>query len=126
VVCDRFAASTLAYQGYGRGLDLDLVRQVNNYAVGDCWPDLTIILDVPLEVARQRRQHRANRPDRLEREGDLLQERVCRAYREIAHKEAGAVLLDARLGIEEVAEQVRRKLHSRWPGYPFGPKRGEE
>ena len=56
VVCDRHTASTVAYQGYGRGLDLEVIRQLNQMAVGEVTPDLTILLDLPVELALQRRR----------------------------------------------------------------------
>lgn len=55
VICDRFTASTVAYQGYGRGLDLGLIDQLNRYATGDISPDLTVWLDLPVEVGLARR-----------------------------------------------------------------------
>jgi dTMP kinase len=54
VICDRFTASTVAYQGYGRGLDLDLIHQLNQLATGGLSPDLTILLDLPAEVSLTR------------------------------------------------------------------------
>ncbi len=56
VVCDRHTASTVAYQGYGRGLDLEVIRQLNQMAVGNLAPDLTILLDLPVELALKRRE----------------------------------------------------------------------
>ena len=56
MVCDRHTASTVAYQGYGRGLDLEVIRQLNQMAVGDLAPDLTILLDLPVELALKRRE----------------------------------------------------------------------
>ena len=56
VVCDRHTASTVAYQGYGRGLDLEVIRQLNQMAVGELVPNLTILLDLPVELALNRRE----------------------------------------------------------------------
>jgi len=55
VICDRFAASTLAYQGYGGGVDLDSLRQVERLAIGETRPDLVVLLDIPVEVGLSRR-----------------------------------------------------------------------
>lgn len=120
VLCDRYVASSLAYQGHGRGLDLPMVNQVNELAVGTCLPDLTIYLDLPVPVARQRRQHRADRPDRLEQAGDELQERVAQGYREVAAEEpAASLLLDATISEESLAKEIRRQLSARWPLFPY-------
>ena len=120
VICDRFIASSLAYQGYGRGLGVDVVRQVNLYAVRSCLPDLTVYLDLPVEVARRRRRRRADRPDRLEQAGDLLQEKVCQAYRKIAREQPEASLIvDATRSREDIAAEIRSKLLERWPSFPF-------
>ncbi len=120
VICDRFVASSLAYQGYGRGLGVEVVRQVNRHAVADCLPDLTIYLDLPVDVANLRRQQRAGSPDRLEREGDELQEKVSRAYREVAKQQLEtALILDATAGKEELAEEIRIRLRERWPEFPL-------
>src|SRR5688572_8957342 len=67
VLCDRFHDSTIAYQGYGRGLDLDLVRQVIAFAIGDTRPHITILLTVPIEVSEARRRARPS-PAGLERD----------------------------------------------------------
>ena len=120
VICDRFTDSTLAYQGYGRGLEITYITQVNGMAAAGCLPDLTIYLDLPVEVARERRRQRASRPDRLEAAGEELQRRVCRGYKEIACQKPGkSLMLDATRGVGELAVEVRDKLSARWPGFPF-------
>jgi dTMP kinase len=80
VVCDRFLASSLAYQGVGRGLGIGEVRAANALAVDGCMPDLTIVVDVPLAIAEARR----GRGDRIEAEGADFHARVADGYREIA------------------------------------------
>jgi dTMP kinase len=74
VVVDRFSASTLAYQGYGRGLPLDEVRQACDLATGGLWPDITILLDVDVATGAERRRH--ERPDRIESADEGFHERV--------------------------------------------------
>jgi dTMP kinase len=123
VVCDRYIASSLAYQGYGRGVDLDIVRQVNRIAVGGCVPDLTIYLDLPLEVAKKRRDVREEVADRLEQEGESLQEKVARGYREISNSDHAALILDARRTVDQLAGDVREALRERWHGFPFEENR---
>ena len=121
VICDRFTDSTLAYQGYGRGLDMGYIAQVNGMAAGGCIPDLTFYLDLPVEVAGVRRRQRASLPDRLEAAGDDLQERVCRGYKEIAcQRPEDSLILDATRSAGKLAAEVREELRARWPGFPFG------
>lgn len=81
VVCDRFLDSSLAYQGGARGAGIDLVAEVNALAVGENMPDMTLLLSISPERAGARRR---GEDDRIEAEGLALQERVARAYREIA------------------------------------------
>ncbi|SDB13609.1 dTMP kinase [Desulfonatronum thiosulfatophilum] len=69
VLCDRFTDSTVAYQGYGRGLDLEMLHAVNQVAVNGCLPDLTIILDLPVETGLARARSRNEEQDQSESEG---------------------------------------------------------
>lgn len=86
VVCERFTDSTAAYQGYGRGVELELVHRLNHFATGGLEAHLTVLLRTPLEVARQRLQAT---PDRLEREEPAFYQRVAAGYEELAraHRE---------------------------------------
>lgn len=88
VVCDRFLDSSLAYQGGGRGIGIDVVGQVNALAVGENMPDVTVLLSIDPERAATRR---AGADDRIEAEGIALQRRVAAAYDEIAAAEPGRV-----------------------------------
>ena len=83
VVADRFLDSSLAYQGTARGLGIELVAQVNAPAIEDCMPDLTIIIDIDPASAADRRAGRGS-VDRIEDEGEALQEAVAAGYREVA------------------------------------------
>ncbi len=83
VVADRFLDSSLAYQGAARGLGIEQVARVNAPGIGDCMPDLTIILDIAPGAAVDRRAERAS-VDRIEGEGEALQEAVAQGYREVA------------------------------------------
>lgn len=110
VVCDRFIDSTLAYQGHGRGLGLNDVRAVNRIASGGPTPDLTVLLDVPVEVglARKRSEQGA---DRIGRESAEFHERVRQGYLAIAAEERERFLvLDATRPIEETTEAIWRRL----------------
>jgi dTMP kinase len=86
VVTDRFAASTLAYQGYGRGVDLGGLIAATNMAVGSCIPDLTILLDVPTDVAAARRA--SNNADRFESESQDFHDRVREGFLSLASMNA--------------------------------------
>ena len=82
VVADRFYASTLAYQGYGRGVDLSQLRAATQLAIGDCLPDLTILIDLPVDVANERRERNAK--DRFESSDIDFHNRVRSGYLELA------------------------------------------
>ncbi|MFO7952837.1 MAG: dTMP kinase [Bacillota bacterium] len=99
VICDRFIDSTLAYQGYGRGVGLDWIRALNYRVTGGRFPDLTFILDLPVEKAAERRGEVA--VDRMERNDLYYHERVRSGYLEIARQEPQrVVLIDAVAGAE--------------------------
>ncbi len=90
VLCDRFTDSTLAYQGYGRGLDLDFVRAANVFASDGIVPDATVLLTCSAEKGRERLGRRG-RADRLEGEGDDFHARVAAGFAEIARASQGRV-----------------------------------
>jgi dTMP kinase len=96
VICDRFADSTLAYQGYGRGLPLTDLAVLHRLALGDFAPDLTLILDLPVEEGLARAARRAQSTDRFERLDRAFHERLREGFRQIAAAEPQrCVLIDA-------------------------------
>ena len=107
VVCDRFYASTLAYQGYGRGVDLGLLRAASELAVGSCLPTLTILLDVPVDVVNERRAHDAK--DRFEAEELAFHQRVRDGYRELA-QEHGWFVVDGARSEADVARVIDERV----------------
>lgn len=109
VLTDRFAMASLAYQGYGRGLDLTLVRQFNTIATEGIEPSMTIILDVPVEVAFARKRKSF---DRLERAGLQFHERVRQGYRQLAQQTPKSLLLDGTRPVLELAEQIWKAVQS--------------
>jgi len=116
VLLDRYIDSSLAYQGYGRGLGLDAVAAVNAFAAGaepeePLWPDVTLVLDLdPVEAARRE----GGAPDRIEREGPELQRRVADGYREIARRYPRRVhLLEAARPPEAIAAEAERLVVAR-------------
>lgn len=94
VVSDRFATSTLAYQGYGRGLDLAGLRGLAAFATGGLEPDLVLLIDVPPDVSRARVRGRPGAEDRVEREDDAFHGRVRDGYLALARTEPRIVVLD--------------------------------
>ena len=95
VVSDRFADSTLAYQGYGKGVGLDQLTALHRFALGDFAPDLTLILDLPVEVGLARAGARST-ADRFERLGRDFHENIRRGFKQIAADHpARCVLIDA-------------------------------
>ena len=113
VVSDRFAASTLAYQGYGRGLDLGELRAATALAIGECRADLTVLLDIPLEVANERRAR--NDEDRFESADLAFHERVRDGYLELARGD-GWIVLDASGDEDDVSAAVDGAVDAlAWP-----------
>lgn len=108
VLCDRHTDSTLAYQGYGRGLDLPELRMLNDIAVDGCKPDLTLLYDVSVEVAQTRV---GKEKDRLESEGITFHNKVRNGYLELAKNEPERfVVIDASKTIEEVFEETKNAV----------------
>jgi dTMP kinase len=104
VVTDRYIPSSLAYQGYGRGLDVDALRRLSAWASGGVDADLVVLLDVPPSVAAGRLEGR----DRMEAAGDEFHARVADGYRELAADNRDRwVVVDGVGSIDEVATRVR-------------------
>jgi len=101
VLADRFIDSTIAYQGYGRGLNIEGLHQLNNLATGGLEPDLTILLDIPVELSSRRRQGML--ADRMENEGVAFQDRVRRGYLEMAGKLPRFRVIDGSLPEETIS-----------------------
>lgn len=111
VICDRFADSTFAYQGYGRGIDVGLLRNFNDFATEGLVPDLTILLDVPPETSKARLAERqaatATSADRIEQAGDMFHRRLRDGFLELAKAEPDRfVVIDSSGPREEVSDRV--------------------
>ena len=115
VVCDRFELSSFAYQGIARGLGLEKVRSLNAFATGGVTPDLTVVVDVPIDVGVARRAKVRSGNDRIESAGDEFHQRVAEAYRLLARSEEGAVLVDGTPAQNEVAHTIMKLLTARFP-----------
>lgn len=104
VICDRHTDSSVAYQGYGRGLDIDRINMLNNIATSGLKPDLTIVLDVDVETSQARV---GSEKDRMESAGIEFFERVRKGYLEIAKQEPERVkVVDAKQTIEDIHNQI--------------------
>jgi dTMP kinase len=119
VISDRYSDSTTAYQGYGRGLDLNLVSNLNELASDGVAPDLTFVLDCPPEVGLSRTKMRAGSAarltDRFEAEQLEFHRRVCDGFRAIAHGEPSrVVLLDSTREPSEVGADILRIVLERF------------
>lgn len=113
VLCDRFVDSSIAYQGGGRGLGEKTVQEINAPAVNGCMPDITVYLKIDHATSIARRVH-ASSPDRIERQDDAFFARVEAAYDALLKREPERfIVVDARAGIEAVAEDAREKLAAR-------------
>ncbi len=115
VISDRYADSTIAYQGYARGFDLGLLRELNRLATDGAMPDLTVVLDcaVPTGLARIRKRMSGGssprRPDRFEGEDAEFHARVRQGFLEIARSEPGRVaVVDSEQPLETVSAEIRR------------------
>ena len=115
VIADRYELSSLAYQGYGRGVPLGEVRRVNRFATGGLRPDLTIVLDIEPQEGAARRQRGGAAADRIERAGDAFHREVARAYRLLSDQEPGVAVIAGDAPPEAVHARIRALLRDRFP-----------
>jgi dTMP kinase len=114
VVCDRFADSTLAYQGYGRGLPRGALVALHELIAGEFKPDLTLFLDLPVEVGLSRASQRRDHATRFEQMGRDFHERLRRGFLEIAAAEPErCVVIDATADIATVGRAIREAVRAR-------------
>lgn len=115
VLSDRFDLSSLAYQGYGRGIPLKRIARLNEFATGGLAPDLYVVLDLAVEegMARQRREGKPR--DRFESAGRTFLGKVRRGYLELARSRADAVVVSARGSPGDVEERIRREVALAFP-----------
>lgn len=117
VVCDRFGDSTVAYQGHAHRLGPATVATLSQIAIGVCRPDLTLILDLPVEIGLERAKTREpGREDRFERMGLGFHQRLRDGFREIARQEPERCrLIDATRSIAEIHRAILAAVSARWP-----------
>jgi len=108
VICDRYTDSTIAYQGYGRGLNPEVVRAINNSSTQGLTPDLTVLLDIPVEEGLARKQGKT--PDRFEQEDMAFHQRVLDGYLRLAAEEPERWLV---IDAGQSKEQIKRIIWQR-------------
>jgi dTMP kinase len=112
VLCDRFTDATYAYQGCGRDMDEMLISQLENIVQGDLRPDLTLLLDIPVEVGLQRAHHRSS-PDRFEQEEFDFFNRVREGYLQLAENNPSRyTVIDASKDLENVQANIESALEN--------------
>jgi dTMP kinase len=115
VIADRFFDSTTVYQGVARKLDKKIVRQLNAFAVGDCIPDITFLLDVDLETSHARMKG-PRRPDRMEQEADEFYESVRDGYLEFAKwQKDRVVVVKGWERPQDISDEIWKMLSKRFP-----------
>lgn len=114
VICDRFVESSAVYQGIGRGLGVDTVYEVNNFALGDVKPKLTIFMDLDAEQGIKRKKKQAEL-DRMEMEDMTFHKRVVEGYRKLATLYPERIVpIDATLSIEEIHSRIVEEVERRF------------
>ena len=114
VISDRYADSTLAYQGYGRGLDLEILRAITAFATGGLTPDLTLYLDVAPQEGLQRRRLGGEEWNRLDAEALEFHRRVRAGYMELVRQEPERwAVIDGARSVEEVQAEIRALVQAK-------------
>jgi dTMP kinase len=115
VLCDRYVHSTLAYQGYGRGLPLSTVRMLCEAATGGLMPNITLLVDVSFQTSRRRIAARAHVEDRLELESSDFHDRVRRGFLQMSTLDSRIVVIDGEQSVDRVFEAAMQALGARLP-----------
>ena len=124
VVCDRFSDSTMAYQGYGRGLDLRILRTMNDWATGKLAPQLTLLFNVPVSVGLSRRRGRAATQNRLDREAERFHRKVRAGFHALAQREPRRIMvIDSSRPLESVTLTVEELVMNWLKTYRTGTSR---
>ena len=122
VIADRFFDSTTVYQGAARMLDRKMIECFNEFAVGDCIPDITIVLDVDASTAESRMQHERRKADRMEQQSPEFYERVREGYRELAKREPDRIILiDGSQDADAIENEIWKKLSSHFAVFEKTP-----
>ncbi|NCS87278.1 MAG: dTMP kinase [Ignavibacteria bacterium CG2_30_36_16] len=112
VISDRFHDSTTAYQGYGRGLPVEIVNNIHNLSIGETIPDITFFIDIPVEEAERRKAAQGSRSlDRIEVSANNFYEKVRRGYLEIAARQKRFKVINGMMSIEEIHKQILNEIN---------------
>ena len=115
VIADRFFDSTTVYQGAARMLDREVIERFNTFAVGDCVPDVTFVLDIDAATAESRMQKRLGKADRMEQQSAEFYERVREGYRTLAAQEPCRVaLVDGARHADDIEQEIWEMLSARF------------
>jgi dTMP kinase len=106
VICDRYYDSTTAYQGFGRGIPLDVIHPINRYATGGLVPDLTFFLDIPIREIEKRMNSAKSNKDRMESNGIEFYERARNGFLQIAKTESRYRIIDGMQPIDDLHELI--------------------
>ncbi|MBN2354947.1 dTMP kinase [candidate division KSB1 bacterium] len=118
VVCDRLYDSTTAYQGYGRQLDLTLVTAANHIGACGLAPDMTLLIDLPVPIAAERKKQLKRKKDRMENAGDDFQQRVRGGYLKLAADEPGRIhVIQGDQPVELIRDHIWHVFTKRWPEF---------
>jgi dTMP kinase len=116
VIADRFFDSTTVYQGAARKLDRQMIERLTTFAVGDCLPDITFVLDVDVTTAESRMQHARRKADRMEQQPAEFYDRVRKGYREIAARDSGRIaLIDGSRDADAIENDIWNTVCRRFP-----------
>ena len=111
IVCDRFLDSSIAYQGFGRGISVKAIEEINSFATAGISPDLTIYLDITPERSFRRKSLMGDKPDRIEAEKLEFHQNVYNGYKYVAEKHPDRVFcVDAAQDVEKVFEDIKKRL----------------
>lgn len=111
VISDRFHDSSTAYQGYGRGLPIEVIQNIHKLAIGETLPDITFFIDIPVEVAHERKQLKhSDHLDRIEKSDEDFYNRVRKGYLKLAEEENRFRVLNGEESIEEIHKKILNEI----------------
>lgn len=124
VICDRFSDSTMAYQGYARGLDLKILRTMNDWATGGLTPHLTVLFDLPVAAGLRRRRSETASQNRLDLETERFHTNVRAGFLALAKREPRRIrMIDARQSPDAIARQVESLVLDRLKSLRMTPRK---